>query len=134
MAEQLNFRVARIGQAAHFRENRIAGAAAFGPARVRHHAIRAGIVAAFDDREIRAERIVAARDFSFECFVGIEVEARDAAAARFHLLDQIRQIAIARRAAHQAHPRRALENFFAFLLRDAAEHANHFLVRLSPRI
>ncbi len=40
------------------------------------------------------------------------------------------QIAIARRAAHQAHPRRALENFFAFLLRHAAKHADHFPVRL----
>ena len=40
---------------------------------------------------IRAKGIIAARDFGLEGFVGVEVEARHAAAARFELFDQIRQ-------------------------------------------
>ena len=81
LAEQLNLRVAAIGEAPNLRENRIAGPAAFRAACVRHHTIRTGIVAAFDDREVRAKRIIAARDFSLECFVGVEIEARHAAPA-----------------------------------------------------
>ena len=47
----------------------------------------------------------------------------------FQFRDQIGQLAVARRAAHQAHPGRALEDLLAFLLRDAAQHADNFFCR-----
>ncbi len=129
LAEQLDFGVARVGEAASFGEDGIARAAAFGPARVRHYAVGAGIVAAFDDGDVGAQKIIAARDFGFESFVGVEIEAGDAAAAGFELRDQLGEFAVAGGAADQADPRSAFENFFAFLLGEAAEHADDFAVR-----
>ena len=64
--------------------------------------------------------MVAPGQFGLEGFVGVGVQAGDAALARFQLRQQQRQLAIAGRAADQAHPRRALENALALLLRDAA--------------
>ena len=93
---------------------------------MRHHAVGAGVVAAFDDGDVGADGIVAAGDFGLECLVGIEIEAHHAAAAGFEFVHQLRKLPVACRAAHQADPRRALENFFAFLLRDASEHADDF--------
>ena len=95
LAEQLNFGVAGIGQAADFRENRIAAAAAFRAACVWDDAVGAGIVAALNDGEIGAKGIVAARDFGFESFLGIEVEAGDAASAGFKLGNEIGEPAVA---------------------------------------
>ena len=91
LAEQLNFGVAGVGEAARFGENGVARAAALGTARVRHDAIGAGVVAAFDDGDVGADGIVAAGDFGFKSFVGVEIEARDAAAARFELVHQLRE-------------------------------------------
>ena len=51
------------------------------------------------------------------------VESGDAAVPASSLHQHLRQIAVRRRSAHQRHIRRALENLFALLLRDAAEHA-----------
>jgi hypothetical protein len=93
---------------------------------VRDNTISAGIVAAFDDGQVGAEGIVAARNFGLEGFVDVEIEAHDAAAAGFELLDEVRQLAIAGGAADETDPRRALEDFFAFLLGDASEHADYF--------
>src|SRR6185437_11377796 len=56
----------------------------------------------------------------------VEVEAGDAAAARFQLREHLGQFAIAGRAADYAHPRRATEDFLAFLLGQAAENADDF--------
>ncbi len=70
--------------------------------------------------------MVAAGDFGFKCFVGVGIQARDAPVPFFDLREQFRKFAITGRAAHQADPRGALENFFAFLLRHAAEHTDDF--------
>src|SRR6185437_6972000 len=80
LPQQLNFGVAGFGEAARVRQHRGARAAAFRAAGARHNAIGAGVIASFDDREIRAKGIIAPRDFGFEGFVGIEIEARDTAA------------------------------------------------------
>ena len=85
LAQQLDFGVAGIGQAARFGHHAFAGAAALRPARERHHAIGAGFVAAFDDGDVGAVRIVAARERRIEGFVGIEAQAGDAAVAGFEL-------------------------------------------------
>ena len=61
---------------ARFGDHRCAGAAALRPARERHHAIGAGLVAAFDDGDVGAMRIVAARERGLEGVVGIEAQAR----------------------------------------------------------
>jgi hypothetical protein len=81
-----------------------------------------------DDRQIGAKGIVAPRNSVSKCFVGIFVEAHHAAISRFEFREQFRQLAVAGRAAHQAHPGSALENFFALLLRDAAQHADNFFL------
>ena len=126
MPEELNFRVARVGQPAHLFQDRCARAAALRPARERHDAIGARLVAALDDRQIGAKWIVAPRNFRFKGRVGVGVQAHDAAVSGFQLRNQIGQLAVTRRAAHQANPGRALEDLFAFLLRDAAQNADNF--------
>ena len=100
---------------------------------MRHHAVGAGVIAAFDDSQIGAKRIVAPRDIGFESFVGIEIETHHAAAARFDLGDKFGQLAVACRSADETDPRRALENVFAFLLRQASEHADDFICSRLPR-
>ena len=76
LAEQLDFGVAGIGEAAGFGEDGVAGAAAFRAAGVRDDAVGAGIVAAFDDGDVGAQEIIAAGDFGFESFVGVESRGR----------------------------------------------------------
>ena len=85
LAQQLDFGVARRGQRARFVEDAFAGAAALRPPRERHHAIRAGFVAAFDDRDIRAMRVVAPRVGRVEGIVGIQAQPGDAPVAGFQL-------------------------------------------------
>ena len=128
LPEKLNFRIARVGQFANLFQNRRARAAALRPSRVRDDAVGAGLVAAFDDGQVGAKRIVAPGHFRLERFVGIGVEAHHAAISRFEFRDEFRQLAVTRRAADQTHPGRALEDFFAFLLRDAAQNADDFPV------
>src|SRR5438552_3479277 len=126
LPEELDFGVAKRGELTQFAENGIAGAAALGAARVRNDAIRAGLVAAFDDGEIGAPGIVAAREFCFEGFVGVGVETSDALFPSFELRKQLRKFAVTGGAANQIDPRRAVKYFLAFLLRDAAEDADFF--------
>ena len=133
LAKELDLRIADAGKLANFPQDRIAGAAAFRPARVRHHAIRAGLVATLDDRQIGAEGMVAPRQFRLESLVRIRFQAAHAPLARLEPRQQERKLAVAGRAAHQADPRRPLENLFALLLRHAAEHANH-LAGIAARI
>ncbi len=122
LAQQLHFRIPRLRNLSHFLQHRIARAAALRPARERHHAIRASLVAAFNDCQIRAPRIVAPRHRRFERFVRIGIESGHALVPCLDPRQQLRQFPVTRRPAHQADPRRALENSFAFLLRHATEH------------
>ena len=91
LAEQLNFAVARARQLQRFGDHRRAGAAALRTARERDHAIGAGFVAAFDDREVGAMRIVAAGHRRLEGVLGIEAQAGDAAVAGFELHQHLRE-------------------------------------------
>ena len=128
MPEQLNFGVARIGEAARFFQNICAGTAALRSSSEWNHAIRTRFVATFDDGDVRAKWMIAARHFSFKSFVGIVIEPGNAAIPCFEFLNHAVQFAVARGTAHQADPRRALENFFALLLRHAAEDTDNFSV------
>ena len=78
-------------------------------------------------------RIGASGEFGFEGLIGLAiVEAGHAIGARLDLHQHLGQVAVRRRAGHQRHERRALENLLAFLLRHAAENgkALPFLVEL----
>jgi len=85
LPQELDFSVAHAGQLASFREHAFAGAAALGTAREGHHAVRAGFVAAFDDGDVGAMRIVALGERRFKRLVVIQTQARHAAATRFQL-------------------------------------------------
>src|ERR1035438_10202892 len=122
LPEKLDFRVAGFGQAARFGHYAFAGAAAFRPAREGHHAIGARLVAAFDDGDVGAMRIVAAGERRIEGFVSIQAEAGDVAIARLKLHQHFGEPGVAGGACHQADVRRALENLFALLLRHASQH------------
>ena len=71
-------------------------------------------------------RIVAARERSIEGFGGIEAEAGDALVAGFELHQHFRQPGVAGGPGDQADVRRPIEDLLAFLLGDAAEHAEDF--------
>src|SRR5579863_7372644 len=102
------------------------------PSCKRHNAIRASLVATFDDRQKRAPRIVAPRNLRFECLVRVGIESGDAPIPFLKLRNQLRQLPVARRTANQAYPRRAFEYLFAFLLRQTSQHTDDLTVFL-PR-
>ncbi len=70
-------------------------------------------------------RIVAARERRVERLFGIEAQPGDAAVAGFELHQHLAEPRVAGRSANQADVRRALEDFLAFLLRHAAQHAEN---------
>ena len=126
LAQQLDFAIARARELGRFRDYRRAGAATLRPSRERHHAIGAGFVAALNDGDIGAMRIVAAGERRFKRQVGIQAQAGDATVAGFQLHQQSRQLVVAGRAANQTDVRRFLENLLAFLLRDTSQHREGF--------
>jgi hypothetical protein len=97
-----------------------------GPRVKGHHAIGAGFVAAFDDGDVSAVRIVAAGERRLESVFGIQAQAGDAAIAGFELHQHLGQLGVAGRSGHQADVRRAFEDALAFLLRHASQHAESF--------
>ena len=112
------------------------GTAALRPSRHRHHAESAALVTAFNDREISAEAIVATGELGLEAILRVETQPLYPAVSGLDLRQQIRQLRIAGRTAHQADLRRPLEKAIAFLLRHATQHANDFLLarrRLAER-
>ncbi len=125
LAQQLDFDVAHASQLARFVQHALAGAAALRPARERHHAIGARFVAAFDDGDVGAVRIVAPGERRFERLIVIQAQAGDAAVSGFQLHQHFRQPGVAGRSGNQADVRRALEDAFAFLLRHAAQNSKH---------
>src|SRR5260370_6779350 len=66
LSEQLNFAVPRPGELARFGQHGGAGAASLRSARERYHAICAGFIAALDDGDVGAMRIVAAGERRIE--------------------------------------------------------------------
>ena len=128
LPQQLNFSVAFGHQAPCFRENGGVGAAALRSARERHHAVSAGLVAALDDGEVGAERIVAAGEFGFKGLV-VVCEPGHALVAGLELGQQAGQLAVAGRARHQVDVGSLREDFLAFKLRHAAQHRHGLLPR-----
>src|SRR5271165_5749786 len=127
LTQQLDLGVTQVGELPHFAQNSIAGAAAFRAAGKGHDAVGAGFVAAFDDGEKGAKRIVAAGDFGLKSLVGVIVEAGDAALAGFQFVQHFREMAITSGTAHETNPRRSLKDVFALLLGYATEHADDFV-------
>src|SRR5262249_5442219 len=99
-----------------------AGPAALGTACERDHAVGARFVAAFNNRDVSAMRIVTSGERRIEGFVCIKPQSRYAAMAGLELHQHLGELGIAGRPGDQAHGRRLLENAAAFLLRDAADH------------
>src|SRR5690242_4921924 len=130
LAEKLDLDVAYLRQFARFLQDAFAGPAALRPPRERHNTIGARFVAAFDDGDVRAMRIIAAGERGFESFVGIENQAGDAAVAGFELHQHLGKLRIAGRAGDQAHMRGALEDPLTFLLGHAAEDSKHFALAM----
>ena len=128
LAEQLDFGVALFGEPARFRHDALAGAAALRSAGEGHHAIGAGFVAAFDDGEVGAVRVVAARERRVEGFGVVEAQAGDAAVAAFELDQHFAEVGVAGRPGDQRNVRRAVEDLFALLLGDAAQHAEDLVL------
>src|SRR5207253_3104324 len=130
LAEQLNFRVAEIGHLARFGENRTRSPAALFAASEGHNAVRAEFVAAFDDGDVAAMRIAARRKLGLKALVGLAIVEAGRPLPFLDLDQHLRQIAVRRRSADHGNVRRALENFLAFLLCDAAEDSEFFPLRL----
>ncbi len=125
LPQQLDFGVALFGQAAGFGHDAFAGAAALGPAREGDDAVGAGFVAAFDDGDVGAVRIVAAGERGVEGLFGVEAQTGDAAVAGFELHQHLAEAGIAGRPGHQADVRGAFEDLLPLLLGHAAEHAEN---------
>ena len=124
MPEQLNVGISGVSHAPGFVEHRLRSAAALFAAGVRHHAVGAKLVAAFDDGDVSAMGIGAGGEFGFEGLVGLAVvEPGNASSARLDLHQHLGQIAVRSRAGHQRNVRRALEDLLAFLLGNAAQNA-----------
>jgi VWFA-related protein len=126
LPQQLYFGVAGIGEAFRFFHYAGAGAAALRPAGERDDAIGATLIASLNDRYISAMRIVTAREWRIEGLVGVEAQAGHALVARLELHQHLGQFRIARRTRHQTDVRRAVENFLAFLLGNAADYGEDF--------
>src|SRR5437016_4975172 len=92
LPQELDLRVTVRDQLSRFGQSRRGGAAALRTASERHYAVRAGFVAALDDGDVGAMRIVAAGERRLERVFGIEAQARDAAIARFELHQHLRQL------------------------------------------
>ena len=105
------------------------GSTAFRAARHRHHAESAPLVAAFNDGQIGAEAVVAPGEFRLEAILGVQIQPFYPAVSGLNLRQQLRQLRIAGRTAHQAHLRGALEKALAFLLRHAPQHADDLVSR-----
>ena len=135
LPKQLNFGIALLSHAPRFRQHRVRCPAALFAARVRHHAVGAELVAAFDNGDVSAMRIGAGGELGLKGQIGLAiVQTGDARVPCFQLHQHLRQIAIRRRAGDQRNIRRAFENSFTFLLRHAAQYAKLFSLRLKTLV
>ena len=127
LAQQLDLGIALVGDAPRLCKHGCGSAAALFAPRVRDDAIGAELVAAFDDGDVSAVRILARGEFGFECLFGLPVvEPGDAILAGFKSAQHLGQLAIRGRTGDERHIRRALEDLLAFLLRHTAQHAEAF--------
>src|SRR6185437_1160437 len=124
LAQELDFRIAQVGDAPRLIENGTRGTAALFAARERHYAIGAELVASLDDGDVAAVRVLAGREFGFESLLGLAVvQAGNARLTRLKPRQHLRQAAVRSRTGNQRDIGRAVEDFFALLLGHAAQHA-----------
>ena len=95
LAEELDFGEAGLGDALGFGEDGGGGAAALFAAGIRHDAVGAEFVAAFDDRDVAAVGVGAGGEFGVEGLVGLAVvEAGDAGFAGFEAGQHVGKVAV----------------------------------------
>ena len=124
LAQQLNLGVAQVGDAPRLFQHGGRGAAALFAARVRHHAVGAELVAAFDDGDVAAVGILPGGELGLEGLFGLAVvEAGNAVFAGFQPRQHLRQLAIGGRSGDERDVGRPLEDLFALLLGHAPQHA-----------
>ena len=124
LAKQLNLGVAEVGDAAGLGKNRGAGPAALLAARIRDHAVGTELVAALDDGDVAAVGVLAGGELGLEGLVGLAViEAGDSGLPCLEADEHLGQLAVGCRPGDERDVGRALEDLFALLLGDAAEHA-----------
>ena len=123
LAEELNLRVALVGDAPRLRQHGSRPAAALLAPGIRHHAVGAELVASLDDGDVAAIGVLAGGELGLEGLVGLAVvQAGDARLACLQARQHLRQFAVGGRAGDQRDIRRTLEDLFALLLRHAAQH------------
>ena len=133
LSEQLNLAMPLTRRLSYFVEDVALRAHPLVAARVRHHAERAELVAAFDDRDPRPHRIAMPDDAERErhVVVRIDVDAWTSRCAR--IVHQRRQLLQALRAEHDVDRAIAFEQRRAFLLRDAAGDGDDRALGLARR-
>ena len=95
LAQQLDLGIAQVGDPPRFFEHGSRSPAALLAPRVRHHAVGAELVAALDDGDVAAVRVLPRRELGFERLVRLAiVEAGDAGLARFQPRQHLRQLAV----------------------------------------
>ena len=95
LAQELNLGKALIGDAPRFGQHRIRPTAALFASGIRHYAVGAEFVAAFDDGDVTAIRVLTSGEFGFEGLVGLAViESGDASLAGFQAREHFGQLAV----------------------------------------
>ena len=131
LAEELDFGVAEVDHLAGFDEHGGGGAAALLAASVRDDAVGAELVAALDDGDVAAVGIGAGGELGLEGEVGLAVvEAGDALSAGFEASEHVGEVAVGGGAGDQRDVGGLVEDLFALLLGDAAEHGELFAFAL----
>ncbi len=124
LAQQLDFGVARVGHLPRLVQHGNRSPAALFAARVRHHAVGAELIAAFNDGDVAAVRIRPRGELRLKRLVGLAVvQPGNAGFSRFQPHQHLRQLAIRSRPGNQRHVGRTLKNALAFLLRHTPQHA-----------
>jgi hypothetical protein len=136
LAEQVDLAHAELGEPVRLRDHVVEWAADLFTARVRHHAVRAVLAAAFHHRqESRAARALRFGNLVELLDLG-ERDVDDVGHARTHLGDHRGQPVERLGAEHEIHERRALQQRGALLARNAAADADEevraFFLQLAP--
>ena len=124
LPEQHDFLDALRGQAGDFRQHVLEAARDFLAARVRHDAVAAVLAAAFHDRHVGDRALHLGGRQVVELFDLREADVDLRGARVTAQLDHLGQAVQRLRTEHHVHVRRALDDRFAFLRRDAAAHAD----------
>ena len=127
LAEELDFGEALLRDHLRFGEHGGGSAGAFLTSRIRHNAVGAEFVAAFDDGDVATVRVGARGELGVERLVCLAVvQAGDAGLACFKAGEHGGKIAVACRTGDHGNVGSALEDFVALLLCNTAEDGELF--------